>query len=156
MIGNRIGRWRPILIADHPVGMAFLLGNWATDRRVTRIAGRLDDHQLISNMFDISLPTGRSTTGRHGCQSFSGMGLNNQPTLQSYFQTASKQRFSAVGPIFPGRPIRVSHPEEWQGIFNFICPIDWASHTQPLGAHGDRVWQQDIKTYNSFIPLLNQ
>ena len=42
--------------------MAFLLANWTTDRRETRIAGgldhrRLDDHRLISSMFDISLLT---------------------------------------------------------------------------------------------------
>ena len=62
MIGDRIGRRRPILIADHQVGMAFLLGNWANDCRATRIVGRLDDRRLISSMFDISLPTGRSAT----------------------------------------------------------------------------------------------
>ena len=62
MIGDRIIRRRPYLIANHPVGMAFLLGNWATERWATRIAGRLNDHRLISFMFDISLPTGRSAT----------------------------------------------------------------------------------------------
>ena len=52
--------------ADHPVGMVYLLGNWATDRwaiarrspgdRRHRPTG---DHRLISSMFDISLPTSR-------------------------------------------------------------------------------------------------
>ena len=44
------------------MGMAFLLANWATGRRVTRIAGRLNDRRLISNIFDIILPTGCSAT----------------------------------------------------------------------------------------------
>ena len=46
-------------IADHPVGMAYLLGDWATDHRVTAVTWRREDHRLISSMFDISLPTSR-------------------------------------------------------------------------------------------------
>ena len=44
-------------VADLPVGIAYLLGNWATDRRATAVAGRLGDHRLISNMFDQWLRT---------------------------------------------------------------------------------------------------
>ena len=43
MIGNRISHRRPILIADHPVGMAYLMDNWTSDRRATKSVGRLDD-----------------------------------------------------------------------------------------------------------------
>ena len=35
-------------VSDHPVGMAYLLGDWA---------GRLDDRRLISSMFNISPQT---------------------------------------------------------------------------------------------------
>ena len=41
----------------HPVGMAYLLSYWATDRLAITVAGLWEDHQLISSMFDISLPT---------------------------------------------------------------------------------------------------
>ena len=66
MIGVRIGHRRTILIAnsiaDHPVGMAYLLGNWPTDHQATSIAGQLDDRRFISSIFDISPSTGRSAT----------------------------------------------------------------------------------------------
>ena len=32
--------------ADHPVGMAYLLGNWATDRQATAVAGRRETANL--------------------------------------------------------------------------------------------------------------
>ena len=48
--------------ADHPVGIAYLLGNWATDHWATTVAGQLDYCRLISSMFDISLPTDRPAT----------------------------------------------------------------------------------------------
>ena len=41
-------------IADYPVGMAYLLGNWATDRQANAVSGRRGDCQLISSMFDVS------------------------------------------------------------------------------------------------------
>ena len=44
-------------IGDHPVAMAYLLGNWATDCRAFAIAGLRGHHRLISSMFDISRPT---------------------------------------------------------------------------------------------------
>ena len=44
-------------IVDHTVGMAYLLGDWVTNKRATRIAGRLDDRQFISSMFDNSSRT---------------------------------------------------------------------------------------------------
>ena len=47
-------------IADPPVGMAFILGDWASDCRAIAVTGRLGDRRLISSMFDISLPTDRS------------------------------------------------------------------------------------------------
>ena len=31
---------------DHPVGMAYLLGNWATDRQALAVAGRWIDADL--------------------------------------------------------------------------------------------------------------
>ena len=65
---NRNGRKGPYplgdfgmtnFVANLPVGMAYLLGNWATDRRAIAVAGKLGDRRLISSMFDISLPTNR-------------------------------------------------------------------------------------------------
>ena len=59
-------------MADHPVGMAYLLGDWATDRKATAVAGRQGDHWLISSMFDISSPTDRPATS---CSDPVGMAL---------------------------------------------------------------------------------
>ena len=41
-------------MADHPVGMVYLLGDWATDCRETDVARQLGDRPLLSTMFDIS------------------------------------------------------------------------------------------------------
>ena len=51
-------------MADHPVGMAYLLGDLATDRWATAFAGRQGDRRLISSMFDISPPTDCPVTWR--------------------------------------------------------------------------------------------
>ena len=44
------------------MGMAYLLGNWATNHWAIAIAGRLGNRRLISNMLDISLATIRPAT----------------------------------------------------------------------------------------------
>ena len=49
-------------ITDYPVGIVYLLGDWATDCQATRIAGQLDNHRLISSMFDISPSPRRPAT----------------------------------------------------------------------------------------------
>ena len=62
---RRYNRWynRPTMAActadcttDCLVGMAYLLGNWATGRQAT------GDRRLIPSMFDISPPIGRLAT----------------------------------------------------------------------------------------------
>ena len=49
-------------MADHPVSMAYLLGDRATGCRVISVAGCREDRRLISSMFDISLPTDHPAT----------------------------------------------------------------------------------------------
>ena len=44
---------------NHPMGMAYQIGQLANHRQGTGIARRLVDGQLISSMFDISPTTGR-------------------------------------------------------------------------------------------------
>ena len=48
--------WAGDSSTDHPVGMAYLLGGWATD------CWAMGRRRLTSSMFDISLPTDRPTT----------------------------------------------------------------------------------------------
>ena len=43
---NANGRFSAHFSTENPLGMAYLLGNWATDRRAT------GDCRLISSMFD--------------------------------------------------------------------------------------------------------
>ena len=43
------------------MGMAYLLGDWATERRAITVVGQRED-RLISSMFDISPPTDRPAT----------------------------------------------------------------------------------------------
>ena len=54
--------------------MAYLLGDWATDRHVDHRRRATGYRRLISSMFDISPPTRRPATSRRGCESPSGYG----------------------------------------------------------------------------------
>ena len=73
--------------ADCPVGMAYLLGDWATDRRAT------ERRQLISSMFDISLPTDRPATAI--AQRSVAQGHNNQVGMAftEYLRTRVEYHF---------------------------------------------------------------
>ena len=51
-------------VTDHPESMANLLGDWATGHLTTASTGRREDSQLISSVFDISLPTSCPTSQR--------------------------------------------------------------------------------------------
>ena len=64
------------ITANHPVGMAYLLGNWATDRRMTAVAGRLGTADLYQAclIFHRRLDCRCQATSRRGCESLSGYG----------------------------------------------------------------------------------